>query len=284
VAGKERTTALVLGAVTRDLEQRADGLKEGPGGVVHHAGLTLLRLGAAVRVVTRVAPDHAGLLTPLRNEGAEVLALPSRHTTTYRNDYTGPVDHHDLLAQSDPIVPKDLPPDWRQADLVHLGPLHRSDLEPAVSGCVKGLIGLDLQGLLRLRGDGGVRLEPNPARPRYIENVQVVHANQSEIEVALDGDSLAGFIRRYRIAEMLVTEGEQGAVVVTDDGSVAVRANPSHGPHRVGSGDAFLSTYLLLRSRGHKPLEAASGAADVCEIRIDRGRVPEGFRPTVRPR
>jgi sugar/nucleoside kinase (ribokinase family) len=284
VAAKNRTTALVVGTVTLDFERRDDRLDEGPGGVVHHAGLTLLRLGAAVRVVTRVHPDHVGLLDPLRAEGAEVLALKSRSTTTYRNDYTGPVDQHELLAQSDTIAAEDLPADWRHADVVHLGPLHPADLEPEVVECVQGLIGLDLQGLLRRPGAGQVRLRSNPNLGRYLTNVQVVHANQSEIEVARGGDSLEAFAARHEIPEMLVTEGEQGALLLTDDRCVAVSANPRHGPYRVGSGDAFLSTYLLLRARGHAPLEAASGAADLCELRIDRGEVPKGFQPRIRPR
>ena len=144
VAGEARTRALVVGAVTRDLERRRGRIAEGPGGVVHHAGLTLLRLGASVRAVTRVHPDHVELLAPLRSEGAEVLALDSRCTTTYRNDYTGPVDQHELLEQSDPIRPEDVPAEWREADLVHLGPLHRTDVEAEVAECVQGLVGLDL--------------------------------------------------------------------------------------------------------------------------------------------
>ncbi len=257
---------------------------ERPGGVVHHAGLALLRLGARVRVVTRINPSDADLLAPLRREGAEIRALESRFTTTYCNDYTGPVDHHELLWTSDPIAAKDLPAEWRRADLIQLGPLHRRDLEPEVAGAVDGLVGLDLQGLVRRQASGRVELAPNPRLPHFLTQVQVVHANDSEVEVAVAGDSLEQFVQRHCIGEMIVTHGAGGARVLANGRSVELPARPTGGHHLVGSGDVFLATYLFLRSAGGLPEDAAAGAVEVCSHRIEHGEIPWNFRPTAAQR
>ncbi len=145
-------TALLVGSVSLDLEEREGRTVEGPGGTVHYAGLALLRLGARVRVVTRRCISDDVLLDPLRREGAEVHALESTRTTTYRNDYLGPVDRHELLASSDTIVSSDIPPTWRDADLIQLGPLHPEDIAPNLLSLDDRLVGLDLQGLVRRPG------------------------------------------------------------------------------------------------------------------------------------
>jgi sugar/nucleoside kinase (ribokinase family) len=284
VADGQRPSALVVGSITRDLEDHDGRVDERPGGVVHHAGLALLRLGARVRAVTRIHPDDADLLATLRREGAEVRALESRFTTTYRNDYTGPVDHHELLRVSDPIAAGDVPAEWKRADLVQLGPLHRRDLEPEVAGCVRGLVGLDLQGLVRRQASGGVELAPNPDLPRFLAQVQVVHANDSEVEAAVAGDSLARFVERHSIREMIVTHGPGGARVLADGRSVEVPAKPTAGHHLVGAGDVFLATYLFLRAAGRPPEDAAAGAVEVCALRIQHGEIPQDFRPGSAPR
>ena len=246
---------------------------------MHHAGIALLQLGARVRIVTRINPDDADLLAPLQREGAEIRALESRFTTTYRNDYTGPVDHHELLQTSDPIRAKDLPAEWRSADLIQLGPLHRRDLEPEVAGAVDGLVGLDLQGLVRRQARGGVELAPNPKLAPFLAQVQVVHANDSEVEAAVAGDSLEEFVRLHGIGEMIVTHGAGGARILEGGRSVELAARPTGGHHIVGAGDVFLATYLFLRSAGHRSEDAAAGAVEVCSHRIERGEVPRNFRP-----
>jgi sugar/nucleoside kinase (ribokinase family) len=133
MSASRELTALVLGAVTRDVDP---GGATAPGGVVHYAGLAFAALGARTRVVTRARPeDAAELLAKLRAARVETRAWPSRETTTYANDYSGSEDLHELLQTSDPITPADLPEDWRRADAIHLGPLHRRISRPRRSPC-----------------------------------------------------------------------------------------------------------------------------------------------------
>lgn len=280
MAGTHSVTALVVGSITRDRELSGGEIQERPGGVVYYAGLALTRLGARTRVVTRVRSDDAAeLLGPLHAEGIETAPLPSVHTTTYLNDYSGERDRHQLEAISDPISSSDIPPAWRAADLIHLGPLHRRDLLPDVPAALRGFKGIDLQGLVRKRGPGGTRLAPFPALARFLEGVDVVQASEEELDVVLEGDTLERFARRYAIRELIVTRGARGAWLLSAGRRTEVTARFARRAHPVGAGDVFLASYLFLRVGGFDPGDAAGGAAQVCAEKLERGEVPKGFKP-----
>ena len=268
--------ALVVGAVTRDLELAHEGSNGfRPGGVVVHGGLGLARLGAGTRIVTRVRPaDDEALLAVLRREGVETLALASRETTTYANDYSGARTRHELRAMSDPIGPADVPAAWREADLVQLGPLHPRDILPETAAVLRGFKGIDVQGLVRVPGPGGTRLRPFAALGRFLEHVDVVQASERELPALLDGASLERFVARHAVREMIVTRGARGATIVTRDGATDVPAYPTRGRAQVGAGDVFLASYLLLRVRGSEPVAAADGAARIAASKITHGDVP----------
>ncbi len=267
-------TALVVGAVTRDEIRSASGERQlEPGGVPTYAGTALARLGARVRVVTRLCEgDRDTLLAPLLAEGVEVHALPSALTTRYALDYSGALDVHELRATSDPIGPDDVPESWRCADLVQLGPLHRRDLLPALVENLSGSTGLDVQGLVR---------EPHGKSdlPRVLSRVDVLQVSEGELGALLEGEPLEAFARRCGLREVLITRGARGASLLTAGTRHDVPAAPSTGRHRIGAGDVFLACYLLQRVCGAAPERAAEWAARVCAEKIDAGQVPKGFDP-----
>ena len=238
-----------------------------------YAGTALARLGARVRVVTRLHEDDAdALLAPLLAEGVEVHALPSAMTTRYALDYSGASDVHELRATSDPIGPDDVPESWRRADLVQLGPLHRRDLLPELVESLSGFTGLDAQGLVR---------EPHGKSdlPRLLSQVDVLQVSEEESAALLEGEPLETFARRFGLGEVLITRGARGAWLLSAGTRHDVAAAPSSGRHRIGAGDVFLACYLLQRVRGAAPERAAAWAARVCAKKLDSGQVPKGFDP-----
>ena len=264
-------SALVLGAVTRDLET---GRAAAPGGVVHYAGRAFAALGARTRAVTRVRDaDAAELLAPLVAAGVEVRALPSAATTTYANDYSGAEDRHELLAASDPIGPDDLPAAWRSADAIHLGPLHRRDLLPATLASLSGFTGIDLQGLVRLADERGTRLAPNPELKDFLAHVSVAKASEEELAVLLEGRSLEAFRSEFGLAELLVTRGERGALVVTRWRVEEIATPPVPRRFPVGAGDVFLAAYLHARANDRSPVAAARFAVRTSAAHVEHGRI-----------
>jgi sugar/nucleoside kinase (ribokinase family) len=270
--------ALVVGAVSLDREPGAGVPNERAGGVVHYAGVAFARLGARARVVTSVAPqDAARLLAALHAEGVETAARASRATTTYVNDYSGPVDRHELIAASDPIGPDDVPRDWRASDVVQLGPLHRRDLEPGLAEALSGWKGLDVQGLVRSVGPGGTRLAPSPELARFLPHVAVLKASEAELEAVLDGDPLERFVRRHDVREMLVTRGARGVDVILGDRHYPLAAPRVEPRYKVGAGDVFLAAYLWFRAHDRGPVDAARAATQVCAVKLEQGEVPKGL-------
>jgi 1D-myo-inositol 3-kinase len=270
-----RLSALVLGAITRDVEP---GGGSSPGGVVHYAGLAFAALGARTRVVTRSRSEDAPeLLAPLRAAGVETHALASRETTTYANDYSGSEDRHELLAASDPIGPGDLPAGWRRADVIHLGPLRRRDLLPETVAALEGRVGIDLQGLARRSSEAGTELAANAELKDFLAHVSVAKAAEEEITVLLEGRTLPEFRRQFGIEELLVTLGARGALLVTRSGVAEIAAVRARRRFPTGAGDVFLAAYLFARACGREPAAAARAAARASAAQIERGRVPSDF-------
>jgi len=245
---------------------------------VHYAGLAFAALGARTRVVTRCrAEDARALLAPLCAAKLETRALASRETTTYANDYSGSEDLHELLAASDPIAPGDLPAAWRRADAIHLGPLHRRDLLPETLAELDGLVGIDLQGLVRLSSASGTTLAPNPELKDFLAHVSVAKAAEEEIAVLLEGMTLEEFRREFGLAELLVTRGARGALLVTQNGVAEIAAVPATRRFPIGAGDVFLAAYLFARAARRSPLSAAQFAARASAAQIEHGHLPRGF-------
>lgn len=266
-------SALLIGAITRDLAADGSGSHACPGGVVHHAGLALARLGFRVRVVTRVRLQDADeLLAPLCAAGAEVCVLPSRQTTTYLNDYTGPVDRHELREVSDPIAACDIPAAWRACDLVQLGPLHPLDLQPETAESLTGLVGIDLQGLFRTVGGRAVQPSVADLR-RFTATARVVQVSETELGPELAQQPLA-LAQQLGRPELVITRGPRGATLICDDRVQQVQATRTTGEHLVGAGDVLLAAHLALRALGHAPLAAARGASAICAAKITHGLVP----------
>jgi fructokinase len=278
--------ALLVGSTTRDLDLAAPETPSRPGGSVLHAALALARLGVTTRVVTRLAPaDSEALLAPLRAAGVALHALPSTHTTTYANDYRTAVERHELRATSDPLSLADVPTAWRDADVVQLGPLHHDDLRPDVAAGVRGLRGLDLQGLVRVpTGSGPPRVAPTLAA--MLAGIDVLQASEHELPIAAGETPPAEVRRRWAIGELVLTRGARGATIYGEDGVVEVAAVPvprrrvgsaDVRQHRVpaGAGDVFLAVYLVARASGASLADAGAVAAAAAAAHVAEGTVPE---------
>jgi sugar/nucleoside kinase (ribokinase family) len=276
-----RITALVVGSISRDVDRRDEAAAiaaSDPGGVVHHAGLAFARLGAHTRVVTRIAAaDEEELLAPLRAAGVEIHALPSGATTLCANDYRGPQDRHDLRATSDPIDHGDVPRGWRAADAIQIGPLHPDDVRPAALRDLRGRIGIDLQGLVRLAHGGITTLGPCPHLADYLERVQVVKASEEELEAAIGRGDGSMLLRDHPVHEVLVTRGAQGVHVYTRKGRTALGAPRVEARFPVGAGDVFLAAYLCARARRAGVVRAAAFALRASAAKISLGEIPHGF-------
>ena len=106
---------LIIGHITQDVTPAGLSL----GGTASYAALTARAFGLRVGIVTSCSPD----LQPPELNGIAIARKPSPFTSTFRNTYTptGRIQH--ILHVADLLSLEDVPPAWRSAPIVHLGPL-----------------------------------------------------------------------------------------------------------------------------------------------------------------
>jgi sugar/nucleoside kinase (ribokinase family) len=107
--------------------------------------------------------------------------------------------------------------------------------------------------------------------------VSVAKAAEEEIAVFLEGMTLEEFRREFGLAELLVTRGSRGALLVTPGGVAEVPAVPALRRYPTGAGDVFLAAYLFARASSHEPRAAARFAARASAAQIEHGALPRGF-------
>ena len=107
---------VVIGHVAKDLVPGGFRI----GGTVTYAAVTARNLGRRVGVVTSAAPDF-----PLRQalHGMELCVIPAETTTTFENIYHNGARTQFIHARATLITPAHVPLSWRNAPIVHLGPI-----------------------------------------------------------------------------------------------------------------------------------------------------------------
>jgi sugar/nucleoside kinase (ribokinase family) len=129
------------------------------GGGVLHGSVTAKRLGAQPTVLTKCAPEDRDKFANFREVGIDVRFLPSRSSTSIRNDY--PSENPDerrsfLISRAEPFSAEDTA--TIEADIVHLNPLWSGEFPLALLPQLKrraGMLAADAQGLIRHADDDG---------------------------------------------------------------------------------------------------------------------------------
>lgn len=261
---------LVIGHVTKDLQE--DGYTIG--GTVTFASLTARNLGQRTAVVTRASPD-LGLGSLY--QGIEVLCLPSLVTTTFQNLYSNDgARTQSIRAVAGPIKAEDIPPAWREAKIVLLGPL-AGELESDIARIFPhSLIGVTPQGWMRCwDGNGQVFPKHWEGAAEVLSYARVVVFSENDIE------SDESVIHAYaRMADILVvTHGPCGATVYHQDEARRLRAFETVEIDPTGAGDVFTAAYLIELERSGDPYAAAHFANCVASFTVEK-RGTEGI-PTL---
>jgi sugar/nucleoside kinase (ribokinase family) len=256
-----RPDFLVIGHVTKDLQE--DGYTIG--GTVTFASLTARNLGLRTAVVTSASPDLS--LDPLYR-GIEVHRLPSPVTSTFQNLYSnGGARTQFLRAVAGQIEAEDIPPAWREAKIILLGPLTGELKVDIVKIFPDALIGVTPQGWMRCwDGDGQVFPKPWEGAAEVLEYARVVVFSEKDV----GGDE--NIIQFYaRMAEILVvTHGPGGATVYHRGEARRLPAFETVEVDPTGAGDVFAAAYLIELERSGDPYAAAHFANCVASFIVEK--------------
>jgi sugar/nucleoside kinase (ribokinase family) len=220
-------------------------------------------LGRPALVAAKAADaDRRRLLPPLVRLGLPVLWRGGSSTATFAFSYDG--DRRAMLVE-------ELGPSWTVEDLrglervewVHVGALARSDFPAATLAALargRRRVALDGQGLVRPERPGPLALDAE-YDPEVLRHVSVLKLAEEEART-LVGEPDEGALRSLGIAEVLVTLGSRGSLVLADGKLEAVPARPVDGDP-TGAGDSFLSAYLVSLAAGYAAVPSARRATAV---------------------
>src|SRR5262245_44217755 len=141
LVSREPVDYLVIGHVAHDLTPEGWRL----GGTAAYSALTARALGMKVGIITAAGAETA--LDDL--QGVSVISLDSPRSTTFENIYTGHGRVQFLRAQATRLDLNIVPASWRNASVVHLGPIAAEMDSTLPAGLSPALLGVTPQGWMR---------------------------------------------------------------------------------------------------------------------------------------
>jgi sugar/nucleoside kinase (ribokinase family) len=251
---------LLLGHFTRDV--LPDGTTA-PGGTSLYASVAASRLGQHVAVVS--APAE---LPPDLPATIHVVFHESPTPPTFENQYTPQGRRQLLHTASVPIRLEDIPPDWRSAPIVHLGPILSETPEQLVTAFPGALLGVTPQGWMRAWGPelpGPIVYRPWRPDVELLQRIDVLVLSIEDVK----GDEalVAGYARYCRLVAL--TRGVRGATLFVAGQPHQVDAFPAVERDPTGAGDVFAAALLVRLHESGDPLAAARFAACVAAASIE---------------
>ncbi|MFW5967700.1 MAG: PfkB family carbohydrate kinase [Persicimonas sp.] len=270
---------LVAGHVTHD--HYAEGFVAG--GCAFYGAKVHDRLDGETHLVTVVGDDFtrddeiADLDATIRRSG---------ETTVFANYYPPDEPRIQLLEVRAPeVTPELAPPEWLDADLVHLAPvLGEIDLSAWKRAVGDGMLAINIQGWIKDAAD--------PVEPSRLEEIQRRGVSGEARRVAqrlwevseedLDGVAVAclgeedvidqpGLLDKLVSAVPVVafTLGERGSRIFVDGESTEVGIYETEASDPTGAGDVFAAGFTHKLAAGVDPIEAARFAAACASVVVE---------------
>jgi sugar/nucleoside kinase (ribokinase family) len=237
---------LVIGHVAHDLTP------DGPrvGGTVAFSALTAQALGMRVGIVTAAGPETS--LDILKD--IPVISQSSPQSTTYENIYTehGRVQY--LRAQAQRIDLNQVPELWRNASIIHLGPIADEMDSQLPDPFSPTLLGLTPQGWMR-QWDA-----ENRVSMRRWENAEPALAKAHAVIISredVNGDDELIEYMAHQTRILVVTEGVAGCVLYWNGDRRRFHAPRVHEVDATGAGDVFAAAFFVRLLHTRDPWEAA---------------------------
>jgi sugar/nucleoside kinase (ribokinase family) len=246
LASLEPVDYLIIGHLTKDLTSTGPML----GGTAAYASLTAKALGMRVGIVTAMASD-----LPLNQlQGIQIAAYQSDVSTTFENIYTHEGRVQKLYAVAPNLGYHLVPEPWRQAPIVHLGPVAQ-EVEPALARSFpEALVGITPQGWLRnWDANGQVQASEWPEARFVLENASAVVMSIEDVQS--DETRIEEMVSSSRV--LVVTEGSAGARLYWNGDLRRFRPPQIEETDPVGAGDIFATAFFIRLYQTNDPWEAA---------------------------
>ncbi|UCF96341.1 MAG: carbohydrate kinase [Spirochaetaceae bacterium] len=265
---------LTIGHITHDILNDRGRVSRFIGGAAFFSSFAVKRSGASLMVLSKLAKKDFGLLSQMREEGIEVIALPSTHTTSIENIFESEdVDRRkvNLLSQAEPFRLEEIPN--VETKIFNLAGLFYGDIPPDMIGSLarKAAVGLDLQCMLRSSIGGSFSWSDWPEKRDYLPHITYLKADSLESRIITGNDDrreAAKMLQDWGAGEVLITHSSE---VIVYDGTRVYSApfNPSNLSGRTGRGDTCFASYMTRRLT-HGIEESLSYAAALTSIKMEK--------------
>ena len=250
---------LVIGHVAHDLTPTGPRL----GGTVAYSALTARALGMRVGIVTSAGPETS--LEPLKE--ISVISVPSSQSTTFENIYTERGRIQYVRAQAKRIDFSAVPEAWRNASIIHLGPIANEMDAILPAEFSPGLLGITPQGWMRT-WDSGCRVSPvqwRDADPALAKAGAIIISRE---DVGGNDEVIEHFAQQADV--LAVTEGPAGAVLYWHGDRRRFRAPDVKEVDATGAGDIFAAAFFVRLFKTRDPWEATRFATLVASRSVTR--------------
>ena len=251
---------VVIGHVTQD--QTGDVYTVG--GTAAYAARTALAMWLRVGVVTAAA---AKLDLSVALAGASLQRVDSAATTIFDNRYTSAGRTQIVRAVAAPLTAAAVPPAWRDAGLVHLGPV-AGECDPQLAWLFPtAFLGLTPQGWMR-RWDEEGRVFPVPWQPSAALLRRADAVVLSDQDLAGDKSLVARLVDSGTV--LAVTRASAGCTIYAEGRVVDLPAVPAVEVDPTGAGDVFAAAFFVRLWRGDDPATAGRFANCVAALAVTR--------------
>lgn len=236
---------LIIGHICADLLPGGGAVL---GGTALYSALTAARLGWRVGVLTRGAYGKTidGVAIPSLEEFAGELSIivqDAERPTVFVNEYSAGRRVQTLPHWAGPIDLRGLPPHWRNARVIHLGPIAQ-EIDPKQTGALTpAFLGATPQGWMRdwPRATGGrVKLNHLRLPAELVGQLDAIVVSDEEITLARDTVERVGS-RRLGV----VTKGEDGARVIYGGEHADLAGYKVPTVDLTGAGDVFAAAFFI---------------------------------------
>jgi sugar/nucleoside kinase (ribokinase family) len=251
---------LVIGHLAHDLTSNGPRL----GGTAAYAALTARALGMKAGIVTAVGRE-----TPLDAlNGIPVISMDSPHSTTFENIYTGDAGRIQYLrAQAGRIDFHQVPPAWRGASIIHLGPIANEMDSILPDEFSPALLCITPQGWMRQwDSEGRVSLREWKNAETVLKQAGAVVLSREDVHG--DNEFIEQLAHRTRM--LVVTEGAEGCVLHWHGDRRRFRAPKVNEVDATGAGDIFAAAFFVRLLNTRDPWEAARFATLIASRSVTR--------------
>lgn len=267
---------ITIGNYTKDTIVTRSGTRHVHGGGFNYAARAAVAAGLSVAAVTRLAEEDRESIEQL--EAAGVTAFPrwTETSTVMRLEY--PTDNVDERILTVTTTAGSFEPDQvegLEAPAFVVSPSIRGEVGIDVLNALRRpgvLIGLDVQGYVRIRRDDGVLQHTHwPEIAETLALVDVLKTDAVEAESLTgtgDHEAAARILAGYGPREIVLTHRD-GLLVLAGDNVYEARFTPRELRGRSGRGDTCLGSYLTWRLQA-EPAQAILWAAAATSLKLEK--------------